>query len=356
LCSRRCGDGGAYAFWRDGIGIDLGDDPHSSDDGIHAAATGAIWSGVIQGFAGLQIVEGELHLAPKLPAHWRKLAFPLRWRTQRLHFTFENDVLTIETTAPVTLTLWEKRYAYRSGRRCPVRTFLRLLMGPLPRRGAMTLKAVVFDLDGVITDTAHLHFLAWRSVAEEIGITFDEVFNEQLKGISRMDSLQRILKHGGKEGTFSDKQCLALATKKNALYVQSLASLTEDSLLPGIRRCWRTFGRRRSKLGSPPFPSMLLEYCTPWAFIAPSIFAPMLPVSPFKTGPGDLPRRLCRPERPPRGGHWGRRCARGRGGDQRGGHAVGRDWLRPEPCGITASFNAGTDLEMPDRFLGLPAY
>lgn len=63
----------------------------------------------------------------------------------------------------------------------------------------MTLKAVVFDLDGVITDTAHLHFLAWRAVADEIGITFDEVFNEQLKGISRMDSLQRILKHGGKE-------------------------------------------------------------------------------------------------------------------------------------------------------------
>ena len=98
----------------------------------------------------------------------------------------------------------------------------------------MTLKAVVFDLDGVITDTAHLHFLAWRAVAEEIGITFDEVFNEQLKGISRMDSLLRILKHGGKEGMFSDEQCLALATKKNAHYVQSLASLTQDSLLPGI--------------------------------------------------------------------------------------------------------------------------
>lgn len=78
----------------------------------------------------------------------------------------------------------------------------------------MTLKAVVFDLDGVITDTAHLHFLAWRAVAEEISITFDEVFNEQLKGISRMDSLQRILKHGGKEGMFSEEQCLALATKK----------------------------------------------------------------------------------------------------------------------------------------------
>jgi beta-phosphoglucomutase len=78
----------------------------------------------------------------------------------------------------------------------------------------MMLKAVVFDLDGVITDTAHLHFLAWRAVAKEVGITFDEAFNEQLKGISRMDSLQRILRYGGKEGAFNDKQCLALAGKK----------------------------------------------------------------------------------------------------------------------------------------------
>ncbi len=99
----------------------------------------------------------------------------------------------------------------------------------------MMLKAVVFDLDGVITDTAHLHFLAWRTVAQEIGISIDETFNEELKGISRMDSLQRILRYGGKEGAFNEQQRLALAAKKNALYVRSLASLTQDSLLPGIR-------------------------------------------------------------------------------------------------------------------------
>ncbi|MNB75495.1 Kojibiose phosphorylase [compost metagenome] len=105
----RCGDTErAYAFWRDGIAIDLGNDPHSSDEGIHAAATGAIWSGVIQGFAGVQIVAGELHLAPKLPAHWRKLTFPLRWRNASMRFTFENEVITIETSIPVTLTLWGK--------------------------------------------------------------------------------------------------------------------------------------------------------------------------------------------------------------------------------------------------------
>ena len=109
IVAARCGDiERAYAFWRDGIAIDLGDDPHSSDDGIHAAATGAIWLGAIQGFAGLNVVEGELHLAPQLPSHWRKLAFPLRWRNARMFFTFANDILTLETSAPVTFTLWGK--------------------------------------------------------------------------------------------------------------------------------------------------------------------------------------------------------------------------------------------------------
>lgn len=113
----------------------------------------------------------------------------------------------------------------------------------------MTPDAVVFDLDGVITDTAHLHFLAWRAVAQEIGITFDENFNEQLKGISRMDSLKRILQHGGKAGAFSDKQRLALAGKKNDLYVRSLASLTQASLLPGIREVLAEIRAAKVKIG-----------------------------------------------------------------------------------------------------------
>ncbi|MFP2485951.1 glycoside hydrolase family 65 protein [Enterobacter ludwigii] len=124
IVAARCGDTErAYSFWREGVAIDLGDDPHSCDDGIHAAATGAIWSGVIQGFAGMQIVQGELHLAPKLPAHWRKLAFPLRWRNAHMHFTFENDVLTIETTAPVTLTLWGKTLCITDRQVCSFRDF-----------------------------------------------------------------------------------------------------------------------------------------------------------------------------------------------------------------------------------------
>lgn len=96
-------------------------------------------------------------------------------------------------------------------------------------------QAIIFDLDGVITDTAHLHFLAWKQIADETGIVIDEAFNERLKGISRNESLCRILQHGGKEGVFTDAECLQLAARKNALYVHALRQLTTDSVLPGIR-------------------------------------------------------------------------------------------------------------------------
>ena len=58
-------------------------------------------------------------------------------------------------------------------------------------------QAVLFDLDGVITDTAEYHFLAWEKLAQEIGIKIDREFNENLKGVSREESLRRILEHGG---------------------------------------------------------------------------------------------------------------------------------------------------------------
>ncbi|ELY3977974.1 beta-phosphoglucomutase [Cronobacter sakazakii] len=94
--------------------------------------------------------------------------------------------------------------------------------------------AVIFDLDGVITDTAHLHFVAWRQVAADIGIAIDEQFNQQLKGISRMGSLERILAWGGKADAFSEAEKASLASRKNALYVESLRMLTPQAVLPGI--------------------------------------------------------------------------------------------------------------------------
>lgn len=97
-----------------------------------------------------------------------------------------------------------------------------------------SIDAVVFDLDGVITDTAHYHFLAWKQLAEELGIKIDKAFNERLKGISRMDSLELILQEGNRQDDFTFSEKEALATKKNLHYCEFLKELTPDDVLPGI--------------------------------------------------------------------------------------------------------------------------
>ena len=92
----------------------------------------------------------------------------------------------------------------------------------------------IFDLDGVITDTAKFHYQTWKALADSLGISIDETFNETLKGISRMDSLDRILAHGHRENAFTPAEKEALAQQKNDHYVQLLEHLTTEDVLPGV--------------------------------------------------------------------------------------------------------------------------
>ncbi|HEO8422271.1 MAG: beta-phosphoglucomutase [Niallia sp.] len=97
------------------------------------------------------------------------------------------------------------------------------------------LKGIIFDLDGVITDTAEYHYLAWKKTAEAIGVPFDREFNEELKGVSRMDSLYKILDHGGIRDQFSEEQVEELAHDKNTFYQELIKEITPKDLLPGIK-------------------------------------------------------------------------------------------------------------------------
>jgi beta-phosphoglucomutase len=93
------------------------------------------------------------------------------------------------------------------------------------------LRGVVFDLDGVITDTAHFHFLAWQRLARSLGLPFGEAFNETLKGIDRMGSLDRILAQG--TASYTPQEKLALARRKNEHYVELISTMDSSQLLPG---------------------------------------------------------------------------------------------------------------------------
>lgn len=95
------------------------------------------------------------------------------------------------------------------------------------------MKGAIFDLDGVIVDTAKYHYLAWASLADELGFKFTEEDNERLKGVSRLRSLDILLEVGGLEFEEAEKQ--AMAEKKNRLYVEYISRLEESELLPGVK-------------------------------------------------------------------------------------------------------------------------
>lgn len=94
------------------------------------------------------------------------------------------------------------------------------------------IKACIFDLDGVIVDTAKYHYIAWRQLANDLGFDFTLQQNEKLKGISRMDSLDLILSWGQVEKSADEK--LALATKKNEEYRSYILKMDEGEILPGV--------------------------------------------------------------------------------------------------------------------------
>jgi len=109
--------------------------------------------------------------------------------------------------------------------------------------------AFIFDLDGVITDTAEYHYLAWKACAEKLGIPFSRKDNEKLKGISRMKSLEIILRLGNKEKDYSESEKLEIAERKNEIYKRMIKKLTPNDILPGISGLLNEVKNHGLKLG-----------------------------------------------------------------------------------------------------------
>lgn len=98
------------------------------------------------------------------------------------------------------------------------------------------LKGFAFDLDGVIADTARFHGEAWHQLAGKVGTPWTAELADGLKGVSRMDSLEMILKAGGHENDYTQEQKVALATEKNDNYLKLVATLTPADILPGMKK------------------------------------------------------------------------------------------------------------------------
>lgn len=94
------------------------------------------------------------------------------------------------------------------------------------------IKGCIFDLDGVIVDTAKYHYIAWKEIARELNFNFTEHDNERLKGVSRMRSLEILLEIGNRVLGEQTKQ--ELAEKKNKIYVSYIEKMNHDEILPGV--------------------------------------------------------------------------------------------------------------------------
>lgn len=96
------------------------------------------------------------------------------------------------------------------------------------------IKACIFDLDGVIVDTAKYHYIAWKRLANELGIELTKEENENLKGVSRMQTLEIILTKGNQQNNFTKEEKIALATKKNNWYREFIKKMDRSEVLPGV--------------------------------------------------------------------------------------------------------------------------
>jgi beta-phosphoglucomutase len=112
------------------------------------------------------------------------------------------------------------------------------------------ISAVIFDLDGVIVSTDEYHYRAWKALADQENIPFERSDNERLRGVSRMESLEIILEKASRTYTPEEKE--EMASRKNDLYRQSLASLTPSDILPGVREILKELQARgiRVAIGS----------------------------------------------------------------------------------------------------------
>lgn len=111
----------------------------------------------------------------------------------------------------------------------------------------MDIKGIIFDLDGVLVFTDHYHYLAWKKIADEMGIPFDEAVNNRLRGVSRMESLEIILeRYHGTALTAEGKNILA--ERKNHYYRELLQEMSPDSVAREVRTTLRTLRERGYRL------------------------------------------------------------------------------------------------------------
>jgi len=214
---------GAYSYFDRTVRMDLDDINRNAKDGLHMAAMAGSWMSIVNGFGGMRLNDGILCFDPSLPSQWESYRFKIINHGQLVDIYVSREEVVYTLLAGDSLTIRHQGHDFRL-----------LPQEPVSKSLVKKLEAVIFDLDGVITDSAEYHYLAWKELAEELGLAFDREKNERLKGVSRMESLEILLEDSGLNLSEPVKQ--ALAVKKNENYKLMIERITPADLLPGIER------------------------------------------------------------------------------------------------------------------------
>ncbi len=111
-----------------------------------------------------------------------------------------------------------------------------------------TIKGIIFDMDGVLTETSHQHFEAWQKLAQSLGYSLGDEIMDQVRGISRMASLDIVLEAGGKKDQFTHDEKVALATKKNDIYLDLIHAFSPENLSDGVSELLKMLKEKQFKI------------------------------------------------------------------------------------------------------------
>jgi alpha,alpha-trehalose phosphorylase len=226
----------AMDFFRSGARLDLDDLHGNASHGAHMAAMAGSWLSLVWGLGGLRIGEdGLLQFRPQLPKGMQGYRFTVQWQSRLLRVRVDagGTEYALERGDRLRIAHHGVEAWLTAGR--PLRAALHRLERQQQRS---SVDAVIFDLDGVLADTAELHFRAWSRVAQDLAIPFDRAANERLKGVDRRHSLELLLERSAR--SYSEAEREQFADRKNELFKALIDSLTPKDLLPGALETLRT--------------------------------------------------------------------------------------------------------------------
>ena len=220
----------ATRYFRESVNLDLHDTHGNTKDGLHIANIAGTLLSVTWGFAGLRIFETGLSLRPVKPEAWKQLTFKIGYQGRVIEISVGDKVkATLLEGDAIDIEIWGKSMKLRKKK--------------------SSVEGIIFDMDGVLTETSKAHFEAWRWLASDLGFDVPEHLEDEVRGISRLDSLEKVLKYANQPTQYTSEEKTVLADRKNAKYLELIKAYSPENLSYGAVELLEMLKQKGIKIG-----------------------------------------------------------------------------------------------------------